>query len=100
MNWKLYNGTYWGYDDDTPIHMVYYISDEKCWGWLNMLDNHADEKYPTAQAAMTDADNYEAVRQSKFRLNDSEPILTPEELDEILGDRLYDERKDDTLVGW
>lgn len=90
-----YNGI-----DDGEVY--YYVAEDyEDGGWFyifyrgkNDLDGTADKAtYITAEAAMEAAAEHYKTHDFEPDLKDLEPY-TLEEIDEILGDRLYDERKE------
>ena len=98
-NWM---GGYIGFDDG---EVYYYVTEDyEDGGWFYIfyrgkddLDGTADKAtYVTAEAAMEAAAEHYKTHNFEPDLKDLEPY-TLEEIDEILGDRLYDERKEEGL---
>lgn len=86
-------GGYIGFDDDCPLYRV--GEDGDGWYYDNLAELVTIEGYDTAEEAKAAAE-----ADYKFYENlgtKEEKGYTLEEIDEILGDRLYDERKEEGL---
>lgn len=97
--WHEDNKGVWLGFDDALIYRV--KQDSPSWHFeyvLDMDDMNGIGSYTTADEAMDAAEaDYEA-REAEIDWDD-EPILSPEELDEILGDRLAHERLENEKLG-
>ena len=88
-------GGYIGFNDDCPLYRV--AEDDSGWYYEYLPDADGMHGYDTYQEAMAAAEfDFTATQ---ITIEDDEP-LTAAEIDEIIGDRLYDERKENVLVGW
>ena len=86
-------GGYIGFDDGCPLYKV--GEDDSGWYYEYLPDADGIEGYDTAEEAKAAAE-----ADYKFYENlgtKEEKGYTLEEIDEILGDRLYDERKEEGL---
>lgn len=89
-------GGYIGFDDDCPLYKV--GEDDEGWYYEYLPESCGESGYDESQEAMDAAEaDYEA-REAEIDWDD-EPILSPEELDEILGDRLAHERLENEKLG-
>lgn len=94
MTWfEQEDGIWLGFDDA----LLYRVKkDVNGWYFESVLDLDGMDGYATADDAMDAAETDYDSRNSWFTWeDDDDPILSPEELEEILADRLYHERKDD-----
>ena len=91
------NANRWeGYEDDTLLYTVTF-DDVDAWEWIYLPGDYGMHGYDLEDEAMEDAEaDYKKHHLSK-REEEEEPGLTPEEIDEILGDILYEEARDE---GW
>lgn len=92
LKWYEENGKLLGFDDDTLMYIVDYDAEEG-WRWLDVFEGWGVCEYDNAEDAKAGAESDYALHPDKLDLND-EPFYTPEEIEEILGDMLYEERKD------
>jgi hypothetical protein len=94
-------GGYIGFDDDCPLYKV--GEDGDGWYYEYLPDGDGMDGYDTYQEAMADAaEDWELEQERLARLEQNsrhEPMFTPEEWDEILGDLLADEHKEEKM-GW
>ena len=95
LKWQEENNRHLGFDDDTLIYIVDYDPEEG-WRWLNVFEGFGIFDYIDAEEAKAGAENDYAEYPPNLT-EDNEPYLTPEEIYEILGDRLYEERRDARL---
>lgn len=97
MKWYEENGKHLGFDDDTYTYRV--AEDENGWYYEHIMTQDGFDGYETAEEAMAAAEvdyaQYEADMRRLLELDD-EP-LSYEEAMEVLGDMLYDERKEEGL---
>lgn len=85
-----------GYDDGDLRYRVFYVS-AVGWCWEDVPNWEGGESYDTEEEAMTAAEKHYAKRleqEDKLLMIDLEISL--EEVDEILGDILYEEAKEGT----
>lgn len=93
MTWfEQDDGDWLGFDDA----LLYRVKkDANGWYFESVHDMDGMDGYATADDAMDAADADYESHDSWFRWDDdSDPILTPDELEEIRGDRLFHERRD------
>ena len=95
LEWQEENGKHFGFDDDTLMYIVDYDAEEG-WRWVDVFEGWCACDYVDAEDAKAGAEN-DYAKYPKDLTEDNEPFLTPEELDEILGDILYEERRDARL---
>lgn len=84
-------GGYVGFDDDCPLYKV--GEDDEGWYYEYLPESWGESGYDDYQEAMAAAEFEFAAKQIKFEGVGDEP-LTLEEIDEILGDILYEETRD------
>lgn len=96
MTWYEQNdGTWLGFDDA----LLYRVKkDANGWYFEHVLDMDGMDGYTTADEAMDAADTDYQAHEFDFDWDD-DPILSPEELEEILGDRLAHERMEREKLG-
>ena len=83
-----------GYADDVLLYTVTF-DEVDAWEWINLTEAYGFHGYDTEDEAM---DRAEADYKKHLPKVDEEALsYTPEELDAILGDILYEERKEE---GW
>ena len=92
MKWYEENGKHLGFIDGTYLYRV--AKDENGWYWEFILDMDGMDGYDTAEEAMADA---EADARAHDLEENEITACTLEEINEILGDRLYEERKEEGL---
>lgn len=92
MEWYKENGKYLGFIDGTYLYRV--AEDENGWYWEFVPEMEGMDGYDTPEEAMADA---EADAKAHEWEDCEEEGYTLEEINEILGDRLYDERKEEGL---
>lgn len=92
MEWYKENGKYLGFIDGTYLYRV--AEDENGWYWEFVPEMEGMDGYDTAEEAMADA---KADAEAHEWKDCEEEGYTLEEINEILGDRLYDERKEEGL---
>lgn len=90
-------GGYIGFDDDCPLYKV--GEDDNGWYYEYLPDADGMDGYDTAEEAKAAAEFEFTANQIKVDWESEEP-LSLEDIDEILGDMLYDERKENAQVGW
>ena len=102
LRWEKGNNKWLGFDDDTVLYYVEPDCDDPTkWQWVTVDPNgYGTYAYDTAEEAMKEADEDWAENQIIVGGEDDDPIFTAEELEEIYGDRLYDECKENELMGW
>lgn len=84
-----------GYEDDTLLYTVTF-DDVDAWEWIYLPDGYGFHGYDLEEEAMEAAEvDYKNNHQPTA--DEEEPDYTLEELDEILGDILYEEARDE---GW
>lgn len=97
MEWYEENGKYLGFDDGTYMYRV--AEDENGWYYEHIMTQDGFDGYETAEEAVAAAEadyaQYEADMRRLLELDD-EPF-SYEEAMEVLGDMLYDERKEEGL---
>lgn len=93
MKWYEENGKYLGFDDDTYTYRV--AEDENGWYYEHIMTQDGFDGYETAEEAMEAAEADYAQYEADMRhlLEIDEP-LSYEEAMEVLGDMMYDERKE------
>lgn len=93
-NWM---GGYIGFEDDCPLYRV--GRDDNGWYYEFLAAADGFDGYESAEEARAAAEaDYEADLASISQMfEEEEEGYTPEEINEILGDRLYDERKEEGL---
>lgn len=84
-------GGYIGFDDDCPLYKVGECDDG--WYYEYLPESCGESGFDAYQEAMAAAEFEFIAKQIKFEGTEDEP-LTPEEIDEILGDILYEEIRD------
>ena len=90
-------GEWEGYEDGTLIYRVQRYDDQPDWEWIYCPgDEYSDDLYLTTEEAKAAAEAHHKKNSFEIDWSDFEP-LSLEEIDEILGDRLYDERKEEGL---
>lgn len=100
LNWKKdingYNGHwmggYIGFDDDCPLYKV--GEDDEGWYYEYLPESCGESGFDDHQEAMAAAEFEFIAKQFKTSEAEDEP-LTLEEIDEILGDILYEETRDE-----
>lgn len=92
LKWYEENGNHLGFDDDTLLYIVDHDEVEG-WRWLDIFGGWCTYDYANAEEAKAGAES-DSERFPKVLTEDDESFLTPEELEEILGDMLYQERID------
>lgn len=100
MKWYEENGKHLGFDDGTYVYRV--AEDENGWYYEHIMTQDGFDGYDTAEEAKAAAEEDYAQYETDMRHLlevDGEP-LNLEEIEEILGDMLYDERKENELMGW
>lgn len=90
-------GGYIGFDDDCPLYKV--GEDDNGWYYEYLPDADGMDGYDTAEEAKAAAEFEFTANQIEVDWESEEP-LSPEDIEEILGDMLYDERKENAQVGW
>jgi hypothetical protein len=97
LKWYEENGKHLGFDDDTYVYRV--AEDGNGWYYEHIMTQDGMDGYETAEEAMAAAEvdyaQYEADMRHLLELDD-EP-LNYEEAMEVLGNMLYDERKEEGL---
>lgn len=83
-------GGYVGFDDDCPL---YKVGEDDGWYYEYLPESCGESGFDDCQEAMAAAEFEFTAKQIKFDEAEDEP-LTPEEIDEILGDILYEETRD------
>lgn len=96
MEWYEENGKHLGFIDGTFLYRV--AKDENGWYWEFVPDMDGFDGYNTAEEAMADAmaDANEHGWLEESEEKEEEP-LSYEEAMEVLGDMMYDERKEEGL---
>ena len=89
-------GGYIGFDDDCPLYKV--GEDENGWYYEYLPDADGMDGFDTAEEAMAEAEFEYTANQIDLDWEEEEP-LTVEEMEEILGDILFEERREARL-GW
>lgn len=92
LEWYFENEKWLGFDDGTLMYIVDYNEEDQSWQWTEVAEGCGIYGYTTAAGAKLGAKKDYAKRPNLSE--DFEPFLTLEEMDEILGDMLYEERKD------
>ena len=85
-------GGYVGFDDDCPLYKVGECDDG--WYYDYLPESCGESGYDTYQEAMAAAEFEFVAKQVRFNEAEDEP-LSLEEIDEILGDILYEEARDE-----
>lgn len=85
-------GGYVGFDDDCPLYKV--GEDDEGWYYEHLPEAWSESGYDTHQEAMAAAEFEFIAKQLRTSEAEDEP-LTLEEIDEILGDILYEETRDE-----
>lgn len=100
LKWYEEDGKHLGFDEDTLVYRV--AEDGNGWYYEHIMAQDGFDGYDTAEeakaAAEVDYEEYEADMRHLLEL-DEEP-LSPEEIDAILGDMLYEERREQAIFGW
>lgn len=94
LNWYEKNGKHLGFDDDTLVYIVD-CDIQEGWRWLDVHEDYGVYGYANAEEARAGAEN-DYARFHKILAEES-PLLTPEEMLEVLDDMLYEERRDARL---
>lgn len=89
-------GGYIGFDDGCPLYKV--GEDENGWYYEYLPDADGMDGFDTAEEAMAEAEFEVASKEIELDWEEEEP-LTIEEMEEILGDILFEERREARL-GW
>ena len=84
-------GGYVGFDDDCPLYKV--GEDDEGWYYEYLPEGWGESGFDDCQEAMAAAEFEFIAKQIKLEEVGDEP-LTPEEINEILGDILYEETRD------
>ena len=92
MEWYEENGKHLGFVDGTFLYLVAY--EDGSWYWEFVPDMDSFDGYDTAEEAMADANEHGWLEESEEK--EEEP-LSYEEAMEVLGDMMYDERKEEGL---
>ena len=94
LTWYEENGKHLGFDDDTYIYRV--AEDENGWYYEHIMTQDGFDGYETAEEAMEAAEADYAQYEADMRhlLGIDEEPLSYEEAMEVLGDMMYDERKE------
>lgn len=100
LKWYEENGKHLGFDDDTYVYRV--AEDENGWYYEHIMTQDGFDGYDTAEEAKAAAEEDYAQYETDMRhlLEVDDEPLNLEEIEEILGDMLYDERKENELMGW
>lgn len=94
LNWEKDNHCYIGFDDDTA---VYYVrTDENGWYWTD-VDGYGYGGFESPEEAMADAEREWAGRQAYEEEGEG---FTLAEMEEILGDLLFEENREQQLFPW
>lgn len=96
LTWYEENGKWLGFDDDYFAYRV--AQDKNGWYFEEVQDQDGADGYDTAQEAMEAAEADFQAHQWDYDDEEEEP-LTIEEMEEILGDILFEERREARL-GW
>ena len=98
LRWEHTDNKYTGYNDEDE---ALYIVEPDCdnpeqWQWVTVdPDGYGTYSFDTAQEAMDDAEeDYASVVTNTE--TPEEVTYTHEEIEEIMGDRLYEARRDDS----
>lgn len=95
INWELEKNGHWlGFVDGDYLYTVY--AEDGGWIYEHAGDMDGMDGYDTAEEAKAAAEKDYAYHESL--LDDLELEMTPEEWREILGDILYEERRDMGLL--
>lgn len=98
FNWYEENGKHLGFVDGDYLYRV--AKDENGWFWEYVPDADGMDGYATAQEAMEAAMQDFLAWHGCEEEEEWEP-LSLEEIKEILGDLLYEERKEENMMmGW
>ena len=92
LTWYEENGKWLGFDDDCFSYRV--AQDENGWYFEEVQNRDGMDGYDTAQEAMEAAEADFQAHQWEHDEEDEEP-LSYEEAMEVLGDILYEARRDD-----
>lgn len=95
LKWEKDINGYIGFEDDCPLYKV--GEDDNGWYYECLPDADGMDGYDTCQEAMAAAESEVAAKE--IEIDWAEEWLAPEELYEILGDKLYEERRDEKM-GW
>jgi hypothetical protein len=95
LNWREENGKHLGFDDDTLMYIIDYDTAEG-WRWVDVFEGWGACDYADAEDAKAGAED-DYAKYPKDLTEDGEPFPTLEELDEILGDILCEERREAQL---
>ena len=94
MEWHEENGKHLGFIDGTFLYKV--AKDENGWYWEYVPDMDGFDGYDTAEEAMADA---EADAKVHGWEDDENTTYTLEEVEEILGDMIFEARREEQM-GW
>lgn len=94
MEWHEENGKHLGFIDGTFLYKV--VKDENGWYWEYVPDMDGFDGYDTAEEAMVDA---EADAKAHGWEDDENTTYTLEEVEEILGDMIFEARREEQM-GW
>jgi hypothetical protein len=94
LNWQEENGKLLGFGDGFLFCRIYL--DDDGWTYHNLIDDVAITGYENAECAKIPAEAEYGNYIWQDEDEDTEP-LSLEEIDEILGDMLYEERKENEL---
>jgi hypothetical protein len=94
LNWQEENGKLLGFGDGFLFCRIY--PEAGGWTYYNLIDEVAITGYENAECAKIPAEAEYANYIWQDEGEDDEP-LSPEEIEEILGDMLYEERRDARL---
>lgn len=93
LKWYEENGKHLGFDDGTYVYRV--AEDENGWYYEHIMTQDGMDGYDTAEEAMTAAEvDYTQYEADTHHLLELDEPLSYEEAMKILGDMLYDERKE------
>lgn len=95
LTWKEKNSKLIAYDENGKAEYEVGM-DEYGWYWIHKDTCDGFDGYDTAEEAQTDAEA-DWVYHKDEEDEDEDEGYTTEELNEILGDRLYEERKEQGL---
>lgn len=96
LKWEIERGRYYGYDDGHLYYRVFETPEGWMWETADSWEGVSD--FETAEEAMQDAEKQHTARlelEEMLMLIDLEISL--EEIEEILGEMLYEERKEAKL---
>ena len=84
-----------GYDDDILLYTVTFDGVD-AWEWINLTEAYGFHGYDTEDEAMTEAEADYAENYLPF-IREEEVGYTLEEIEEIIAEAVYEERKE---AGW